>query len=95
MVVPGRVVAACVVAVEIVLEPITTTELMTSAGNVVGSTVVAGIVMVYVTCAPKLLAGMALPIPALVYGVGSVRVDVLGLSAGLGYTLPVIPFLRV
>ncbi len=52
-------------------------------------------VTVYVTSAPRLLAGMALPTPALVNGVGRVKVEVLGFSPGLEYTLPVFPLARV
>ncbi len=62
----------------------------------VGSTVVPGIVVVYVTSPPKALAGIALPTPALVYGVGIERVDVFGLAASLPpYTLPDVPLARV
>jgi len=89
------VVAASVVAVGIVLDPSIMTDVMTSGGIVVGSTVVAGMVMVYVTWAPRALGGMALPIPALVNGTGRVNVEVLGLSAALEYTLPVFPLARV
>ena len=61
----------------------------------VGWIVLAGMVTVYVTSAPRLLAGMALPTPALVNGVGRVKVEVLGFSPGLEYTLPVFPLARV
>lgn len=95
MVVPGIMVAASVVALGKVLDPTTITSVMTAGGIVVGWTVLAGMVTVYVTSAPRLLAGIALPTPALVYGVGRVKVEVLGLSAALEYTLPVFPLARV
>ena len=82
MVVPGIVVAGSVVAVGMVVEP-STTGLITSGGTVVGWIVDAGRVTVYVAKPPSSLAGMALPTPELVNGVGRVKVDVLGTSGEL------------
>lgn len=63
----------------------------------VGSIVVAGTVVVYVTCAPSAVAGIALPTPALVNCVGRVSVAVLGLEGESGepYMLPGVPLARV
>ena len=43
---------------------------------------VPGIVIVKVSTAPKPLAGIGVPTPALVYGVGRFSVAVFGLAAG-------------
>lgn len=57
---------------------------------------VPGIVVVYVASPPNALAGIALPTPALVYGVGIDNVDVFGLAASSPpYTLPDVPLARV
>ena len=95
-VVPGMVVAGSVVTVGIVLDP-RTTALITSGGTIVGIIVVAGTVIVYVASPPRSLAGMALPTPELVNGIGKVRVEVFGTSGELEepYTLPVVPLARV
>ena len=64
------------------LDP-TTTGLIVSAGttwadNVVASTVLPGMVVVKVAWPPRAVTGMALPTPALVYGLGTASVDVFG-----------------
>lgn len=79
---PGIVVAKSVVAVGIVDGP-STTGLMTSGGTVEAGIVDAGTVTVKVASAPRLLAGIALPTPALVYGFGKVKVEVFGTSEEL------------
>lgn len=57
---------------------------------------VPGMVVVNVASPPNALAGIALPTPALVYGVGIDKVDVFGLAAALPpYTLPDVPLVRV
>ena len=89
-------VAGSVVTVGMVLDP-RTTGLITSGGTVVGIIVVAGTVMVYVASPPRSLAGIALPTPEFVYGIGNVRVEVFGTSGELEepYTLPVVPLASV
>ena len=53
-----------------------------------GGIVVPGIVVVYVMYWPNAVAGMALPVPAAVYCVGSLSVAVSGGVAGVPYILP-------
>lgn len=65
-VVPGIVLAGCVVATTTVLPPTLVVTVTVCAGTVDGDTVVPGIVVVYVASPPSWLAGMAVPTPALV-----------------------------
>ena len=67
----------------------------TSEGvRTVGWIVLPGTVIVKVASAPRALAGIALPTPALVKGVGNAKVDVFGTSPD-SYMSPMVPFRSV
>lgn len=89
IVVPGMMVAGLVVPGATVV-PLIKLGAEVKPVTVDGRMVVPGIVVVYVISLPRPVRGMALPTPAAVYWVGSVRVAVSGFDVpdGEPYKLP-------